>query len=274
MEERRVIVTGANRGIGFHAALSLARSGFSVVMACRDAAKAGEAARRIRELVPGARLGLLELDLGSLKSIDAFVSEYRRAYGGLDVLLNNAGISSSRIERTEDGFETIVGVNFVGPYYLTKRLLPLLSEDGPRRIVNLCSSVYPYGRFSFSRLNDYRWTKAYAVSKYLMLLFTLALSDSRPDIQAYAADPGIVKTGIMFTGNWYDGIIDLMLKPFYVDPERGAETEAWLCAAQSVPASESRLYRDSKPRKVAGRFLRDPNRDRLIPYFDALLGLA
>jgi len=273
MAEKRVVVTGANRGIGYQTALSLARSGFSVIMACRDVERSLQAAASIRELVPGATVGLLALDLGSLKSIDAFIAEYRRAYGSLDILVNNAGISSSRTERTTDGYETIVGVNFIGPYYLTMKLLPLFAEGGPRRVVNLSSSIYPYGDFSFSRVNRYRWTKAYAVSKYLMLLFTLALPEARAGVQAYAVDPGIVKTGIMFTGAWYDRLIDLMLAPFYVSPARGAETVAYLCAAEAVPPSESRLFRKGEPARVARRHLRDRKKDQLIPYFDALLGL-
>ena len=116
---RRAVVTGANTGVGFMTARTLAAAGAEVVMAVRDLDRGQAAAQRIRAEVPDARLRVLHLDLGDLSSVHDFAQEQNGA-GPLDVLVNNAGVMLvPRPERTLDGFERHMGVNHLGHFALT-----------------------------------------------------------------------------------------------------------------------------------------------------------
>ena len=151
---KTVLVTGANRGIGLAASRALARRGHRVVMACRDRASAEAARNAIVEdeavKASGGSLEVAALDLGSLRSIRAFAASLNAGGRRLDALVNNAGVFRSERELTEDGFERCLGVNFLGPFLLTRLLLPLLEGGG--RIVNTTSIVGLIGRLDPCRL--------------------------------------------------------------------------------------------------------------------------
>jgi NAD(P)-dependent dehydrogenase (short-subunit alcohol dehydrogenase family) len=100
------IVTGANTGLGFETALSLASKGFQVVITSRNVLKGEEAVSRIIQANPLAKVSMLELDLASMESIEQFGSAYRSEFGNWDVLVNNAGAKIlSAYSETEFGVE-------------------------------------------------------------------------------------------------------------------------------------------------------------------------
>ena len=99
---RRVVITGANTGIGFQVALELARNGAEVVMPARDLAKATNAIDRIKAQIPNAKMTAAVVDLASLESIRSFVKFYSERFPGksLDVLINNAALCRFRNENS------------------------------------------------------------------------------------------------------------------------------------------------------------------------------
>ena len=103
---RIAVVTGANIGLGYETALALAGKGCTVVLACRNAAKADAARAAILAQHPKARIECLTLDLGSLKSVRAFVAAYKKRHDTLDLLINNADIMMPPYTLSEDGFES------------------------------------------------------------------------------------------------------------------------------------------------------------------------
>src|SRR5271155_1576997 len=111
---RRAVVTGANSGLGFHTALQLALHGAQVVLACRNAARGEDAAQTIRSRAPQARLEVAVLDLADLASVRRFATTYNNAHGGLEILVNNAGVMAIPYKRTVDGFEMQFGTNHLG----------------------------------------------------------------------------------------------------------------------------------------------------------------
>ena len=128
---RLAVVTGANSGLGFQAALQLAKHDASVILACRDGGKAQRAAQRIRGLVPAAKLQAAILDLASLASVHQFANSFEGTPGGLDLLINNAGVMAIPYRRTTDGFEMQFGTNHLGHFALTGLLFPhLLARTG------------------------------------------------------------------------------------------------------------------------------------------------
>ena len=143
---RVAVVTGANGGLGFEVARVLARKGATVVVAARDQEKAHDAQRMIRAESPDATVRLYELDLASLDSVrtcgDRIAAEHRK----IDLLVNNAGVMGIPERTTSDGFEMQLGVNHLGHFVLTRRLLHSILEAPAARVVSVTSFARLIGR--------------------------------------------------------------------------------------------------------------------------------
>lgn len=204
MTSQHVVITGANSGIGFQAALHFAREGAQVIMACRNMDKAQQARQQILDAVPSAATTLLRLDVSDLASVADFGRQLADQCGRVDVLINNAGIVAMPLSRNSAGHESQLATNYLGTFALTGALLPLFPADAPSRIVNVGSLAHRFGRLNLDDLNwektPYHEWKAYANSKVAMLSFTLELdrrlraSGSRTI--ALAAHPGFANTNI------------------------------------------------------------------------------
>jgi NAD(P)-dependent dehydrogenase (short-subunit alcohol dehydrogenase family) len=143
---RTAVVTGANGGLGLETARALAGAGADVVMAARNQERATEAMEQIRATAPEAKLTLVELDLGSLDSVQKAAEEILTAHQTIDVLVNNAGVMGIPERRTLDGFEMQLGVDHLGHFALTARLLPALLRADAARIVTVTSTAHHMGR--------------------------------------------------------------------------------------------------------------------------------
>ena len=180
---KRIVVTGANSGTGKEIARRLAGAGAEVIMAVRDASRGENAQRELLAAQPDARLDLRLLDLADLSSVQRFADTLLGEGRPLDVLVNNAGVMvpPKRFE-TVDGFELQMGTNFLGPFALTLRLLPLL--NGPHaRVCTMSSTAAIIGRLHFDDLQwrtHYRSAPAYAQSKLAGPRLRLASRRDRP----------------------------------------------------------------------------------------------
>lgn len=193
---RTAVVTGANSGIGLAAVDALARAGAHVVLAVRDLRRGEAAAASVR----GAK-GTVEvrrLDLADLASIREFAAGWQ---GGLDVLVNNAGVMNIPEAATKDGFEMQFGTNHLGHFALTNLLLPNVRD----RVVTVASGAhrFPGARIHFDNLNladEYAPMAAYNQSKLANLLFTLELqrrlTEAGSRVRALAAHPGWAATNL------------------------------------------------------------------------------
>ena len=134
---RVALVTGANGGIGYEAALALAAKGGRVILAARNPAKGEAAVAAIREACPKAAVRLELLDLASLASVAACAERLLAAEPRLDLLINNAGVMMPpKRQITSDGFELQFGTNYLGHFALTERLLPLLRAGRQPRVAS------------------------------------------------------------------------------------------------------------------------------------------
>ena len=211
---RTAVVTGANSGLGFETAAALAARGANVTMAVRTVAKGEEAAARIRERLAGAAgsgvpAGSLEvhpLDLADLSSVRAFAAAWIQAHpGGLDLLINNAGLMAIPRRETADGFEMQLGTNHLGHFALTGLMLGSLRPEG--RVVSVASLAHRMGRITFDDLmREKRYTpfSAYGQSKLANLLFTYELqrrlARAGMPVSAMAAHPGYAATHLQAVG--------------------------------------------------------------------------
>ncbi|MFE0150393.1 oxidoreductase [Nonomuraea sp. NPDC059007] len=200
------VVTGANSGIGMIAAGELARRGAATVLACRDVAKGEAAAQLMKKAAPHASIEVRQLDLADLASVRAFAAAYT---GGLDVLVNNAGVMALPYRQTVDGFEMQFGTNHLGHFALTGLLLPRLLERPDPRVVTVSSGLHKGGHIDFDDLQgerSYRKWAAYGQSKLANLLFAYELQRRAAGaLTSVAAHPGYAATNLQAVGPRMEG---------------------------------------------------------------------
>jgi NAD(P)-dependent dehydrogenase (short-subunit alcohol dehydrogenase family) len=199
---RVAIVTGANTGLGYHAAAALAQTGAHVVLAVRNLEKGNLALARIVAAHHDADVTLQELDLSSLASVRAAAAALRQAYPRIDLLINNAGVMWTPKQLTDDGFEMQFGTNHLGHFALSGLLLENLLPVRGSRVVTVSSMGHRLR--AAIHFDDLQWERsydryaAYGQSKLANLLFTYELqrrlADHHKNTIAVAAHPGASST--------------------------------------------------------------------------------
>jgi NAD(P)-dependent dehydrogenase (short-subunit alcohol dehydrogenase family) len=185
-QNKVVIVTGANAGIGRETARSLTKLGHTVVMVCRNT-QAGETVRQeIVAQTGNQAVEVMNCDLSSQKSIRQFVADFTAKYPRLDVLINNAANFDHTLKRptlTEDGVEVIFATNHLGPFLMTNLLRDTLKTSAPSRVLTVASQglmTYPFLSIEFDNLNGqkkFSTQHAYYHSKIAQVMFTFDLAE-------------------------------------------------------------------------------------------------
>jgi NAD(P)-dependent dehydrogenase (short-subunit alcohol dehydrogenase family) len=226
IDGRTVIVTGAASGLGAHIARALSAKGGDVILADVDLEGAETVAREIRRTIPGVTPTARGLDLGDLCSIERFAERFTSGHAYLDLLINNAGIMTPPYGRTKEGYESQWGVNHLGHFVLTARLIGPLSKTPGSRVVTQSSIVHRGGRINFRDINSersYRAWKAYKQSKLATLLFSRELHRRLDQMGlgapiSLACHPGLVDTPLYRNGK----LMRMGLKPFMHGLNEGA----------------------------------------------------
>ena len=270
------IVTGANTGIGKETARGLAAEGVRVVLAVRDLEK-GEAARSdIVNTTGSADVEVLQLDLASKQSIRAFAKTFGEKYDRLDILVNNAGVWTRSLQKTEDGFETIFGVNHLGTFLLTRELLPLLEKSAPARIVVVSSALHYRGKMVWDDLmferRSFGGTSAYNQSKLANVLFTKALARRLvgSGITVNALHPGVVATELT---RELPKFVQKIAGVFLLTPADGAKTSLHVATSDEVASTSGAYFEKSREKKAAPAALDEAAQERLWTVSEELLGL-
>jgi NAD(P)-dependent dehydrogenase (short-subunit alcohol dehydrogenase family) len=250
---RLAVVTGANSGTGREAARRLAGAGAAVVLAVRTPAKGEQARAEIRTAYPRADVRVRRLDLADLSSVREFADGLIADGRPLDLLLNNAGVMMvPRRTVTADGFELQLGSNYLGPFALTVRLLPLLLAAPAPRVATMSSGMSSRGRIAFDDLQaarGYSPVGAYAQSKLADLMLMLRLADiaaeRRWSLMSTGAHPGFTRTNLQTSGPTLGGgRTGLATRlSFKLVPSQGVEQGA-----------EPLLYAATSPDAVAGGY--------------------
>jgi len=187
LKNRVALVTGGTSGIGFHMALGLAQAGAKVCINDIDANKLELAKHNFNKT--GFGVYTIRFDVNDEIEVDHGVSSIEKEVGGIDILINNAGIirRSSILSMEVSQFREVIDINLVAPFIVAKRVVPKMIENNAGKIINICSLMSKYGRNSVS---------AYSAAKGGLKLLTrnMCCEWAKHNIQVNGIGPGYIKT--------------------------------------------------------------------------------
>ncbi len=190
---KTVLVTGANKGIGFGIAKHLGLSGWKVVVGARNEERASQAIRELKALGIDVR-GWVNIDLSDLAGIGRAAEEMGQTYPDLSLLVNNAGIPGDMSVNSADtqiiSIKETIDVNFIGTFALTKALLPLL-EKNHGRIVNVTvpSEISPYW-------HPLAYVASKAAQNAMMGVMAMEFQQSHTPLEIFSVHPGPTTTDL------------------------------------------------------------------------------
>ncbi|WP_128544771.1 SDR family oxidoreductase [Larkinella soli] len=254
MQSRTCLITGANSGIGRISALELAKKGFDIIMLCRNAEKARPVRQEIKKVSKSGRVDLIWCDLSSQQSVVQAAREIIDRYDRLDVLLNNAGLYIHKEQYSLDGIELTFATNHLGPFLLTNLLLDLLRKGDRPRVVTVSSEAHRFSSgFKLDELakpRSYNGWKAYGASKLCNILFAKELAERTmgEGITSNSLHPGAVKTNFGADISSLMGLAFRLMQPFFISPEKGAETSIYLASSPEVEKVTGLYFDKSRPK--------------------------
>eukprot|EP00475_Leptophrys_vorax_P008552 TRINITY_DN15536_c0_g1_i1.p1 TRINITY_DN15536_c0_g1~~TRINITY_DN15536_c0_g1_i1.p1 ORF type:complete len:332 (+),score=93.21 TRINITY_DN15536_c0_g1_i1:7-1002(+) len=205
------IVNAGNKGIGLSIVRACLMQGAHVVLACRSEANGQEALQRLEDekIDTTGSVQFMAMDMASFKSIREFVAKYLEKNIPLHYLFNNAGIggqSGTNLEPTEDGFERVWQVNYLGQFLLVQLLWDLMEKSAPARIINVASSMHELvNRETMLAYNRYRREideNRYAISKLAQIIMSYEIQrrySREKRVYSVSMHPGAVDTDMW---NW------------------------------------------------------------------------
>lgn len=244
LRNKVALVTGANTGIGYETAKSLALHGCDVVLACRDIKKANEAIKCIQEEKETANCVALEMDLSSLRSVREAVEQFKQKFKSLDILILNAGVFGLPYQLTKDGYETTFQVNHLSQFYLTLLLENIIQSSSNPRIVIVSSeshrfsSIYKPEDIHLSTLSPpaykYWAVGAYNDSKLCNLLFAQELARKWPSVSVFACHPGNMVSTSISRHWWLYRLLFAFVRPFTKSLQQAASTVVFCATAPEL----------------------------------------
>jgi retinol dehydrogenase 12 len=261
---KTVLITGATSGIGKAAALALARTGFQIIFIARNLQKAEYLVKQIKYVSVNTPVDFFIADLSSLgqvrRSAEAFIDRYHK----LDVLINNAGVCLPQRRITEDGFEETFQVNYLSHFLLTCLLLEELKKVPEGRIINVSSALYKNGIFDELNLQSQKGFTpygAYGDTKLFNILFTLELAErlKGTSITVNALHPGVVRTNFGSELTGYRKSLSTVFQPFFLSPEKGAETSVYLASSEEVKSVTGKYFDRCRIFDLESEFINETN---------------
>jgi NAD(P)-dependent dehydrogenase (short-subunit alcohol dehydrogenase family) len=253
------VITGTTHGIGTVTSHALARDGYDLVMLCRNVAAATALAREIMQRAPGSQVEVVHCDLANLSSVRTAAREVLNRHGHIDRLINNAGIVSTRHRLSVDGHELTFATNHLGPFLLTRLLLPALTSTA--RVINVASKVHYQGRIDLDTVDNprarYSSSAAYSRSKLANVLDTFALARqvAGSSITVNCLHPGVVATNLL--PGWLN-LIRPLFRRVILSAEQGARTTLYLALDRQAGALHGEYLDEHQQVQPAAAAARDP----------------
>lgn len=285
LSDQTYVITGATSGIGLATAMELIRAGATILCIGRSSERCRSAEQRLRKINTTARARYLTGDLSIQHEVNRLadqISELLNSTGksSLDGLVNNAGVFTYWFTLTPDGVEMQWAVNHLAPFLLTNRLLPLLENSPFARIVTVSSDSHFGGRINWDDPQlrwQYRGLQTYNNTKLANILFTLELNRriaGSPNLRAFAADPGLVKTDIGLKGTppltrW----IWKLRRSGGTSPEVPARGIVYLLTEPSLQNSPEIYWKNNHPKKASPKAVDSQNAKALWDLSEKMCGL-
>jgi NAD(P)-dependent dehydrogenase (short-subunit alcohol dehydrogenase family) len=274
---RTIVVTGANRGIGYAVVRALAEHpDTNIVMLCRDK-QAGARARD--ELAPNTRaeLTVVQGALDNVRGIHEAADRLAQACPQIDVLIHNAGIWPAHLVKTADGLEQAFVVNHLAPFVLNRRLEAKLTQ-GTGRVVQVSAGLYVKGKLDLTRTPtgaDFSALTTYATTKLcnLLLLPKYAERFRALGVTINAVHPGVIRTGL---GDRDDllGIALKLVKRLWKDSAEAAPPIVRLALEPALTGVSGCYFDCDKPQALMPNALNVQQAEALWHQAEQLTGLT
>lgn len=245
LNDKTIIVTGGNSGIGKAAAIQLARLGATLVLACRSKERGAQLVDEVRHAASSTKVEVIQVDMSSQDSIRQFVFAFNQRYEQLNVLIHNAANFDQTQKKpvfTPDGLETVFATNHLGPFLMTHLLLDVLKASTPSRVITVASKgliTYPFLDIEFDNLQgerNFNLQHAYYYAKQAQVMFTFVLAER---LRGTGVSVHCVRVGNVAIPNerlahlpkWMLRMYEAKRR-FSMTTEKMAETYVWLAADQ------------------------------------------
>jgi NAD(P)-dependent dehydrogenase (short-subunit alcohol dehydrogenase family) len=264
MENKIVLITGGNSGIGKATAIGIAKTGATVVIACRSKERGLQAVEDIKKASGNNKIELLLMDLASQASVRKAAAEFKSRFNRLDVLINNAAVFLSKREETEDGVEKTFATNYLSHFLLTHLLLDVLKASAPSRIINVASKHFGV-KMNFDDLmttQNYTYMKAVGPTKLGLIMFTRVLAKQLQGtgVTVNALHPGLAKSNLL---NDIPPFVQFLFKLMMTSAEKAAATSIYLATSPEVEKVSGEYFENKKPVKPGSNATNEADNKRL-----------
>jgi NAD(P)-dependent dehydrogenase (short-subunit alcohol dehydrogenase family) len=247
MTGKTVIITGATSGLGLQSAKELAKMGASLVITGRNSEKLEQSISEIIKTNPNVQVDGFICDQSLLSNVRQLAKEISSKYPSINVLINNAAVSTQNPHITVEGLENAFVVNYLSHFLLTRLLLSKLTES-QARIINVTSTDHFLVNFDCNDLEClklYGFNRAYAKTKLYMIMHTYDLARNLENSGATinAVHPGRIKTGIGRNDSQFFHVAkDFLDTVASIDIEKGAWPQVWLASNPALKDINGRYY--------------------------------
>ncbi len=236
LKEKVIVITGGTSGLGKEAAKELAKTNATLVILARNMELASQVKEEIIKYSDNAKIEFIQSDLASLKSVKEAAEKIVSKYPKIDVLINNAGLFSSKRVLTEDGYESTFGVDYLAHFYLVLLLIEELKAGAPSRIINVSSNIHLFFGLKINDLQQekrYRSQKAYGNAKAAMVFHTYELHKR---LEGTGVTVNAFHPGHILTKMTTDSIPKIFIKLIrnYISPEKAAKALVYLAIDDEV----------------------------------------
>jgi NAD(P)-dependent dehydrogenase (short-subunit alcohol dehydrogenase family) len=240
------VITGGTAGIGRETVRALSRQGARVIFTGRNAGAGASLIDEVKAEMPAADIEFLPVDFASLQSVKNLAGVIQAKARKIDILINNAGLNTTKSAQSEDGIEMTFAVNHLAPFLLTNLLLKDIADGG--RIVNVASKMHSWRSMNFDDIElKKKWgaITAYSQSKLANVMFTyrLARTLAPRNITVNCLHPGVIASDIT---REMPGFVRFVVKLVLKNTEQGAETSVYLASADEVQGVTEKYFDNKK----------------------------